>query len=483
MILAQTRYKTHDGELLAIVEAFKTWHHYLKGCKHEVLVLTNHNNLRSFMDTKSLSSRQVRWVQELSWYHFQIDYHQNKANGTADAHFCFLQRSHNKEEKLWAKNTQVFHRLQTSLTNASLSGLSLNSAIDLSPLHRVYICGTHVLPQLRQFWGKFRMKLADKNPYKACTGCMRLRLSELQESDPKGSELKSKDELSDSWEDTDGVLYHQGLPFIPEVIWTKLISQHHNDLLVEHFGINKTKDLIGKKYYWPSLQNDIEAYIKGCDVRLGSKAVRQKPYSNLQSLLVPTYRWKDLSIDFVTRLPISTNWKGDSYDSILIVVDRLTKIVHYELVKITINAPGLEEVIINVVIQHYGLPDSIISDHGAIFTSKFWSSLCYFLGIKRRLSTAFHPQTDRPTEQQNSTIEAYLWAFVNIKQNDWARLLPMAKFAYNNVKNVSTGFSPFKLNCSYHLRILYEEEVDSRFKSKLADELSAELGELMIVCQ
>ena len=62
MIPAETRYETHDGELLAIVEAFKTWRHYLEGSRHEVLVLTNHNNLRQFMNTKSLSSRQVRWA-------------------------------------------------------------------------------------------------------------------------------------------------------------------------------------------------------------------------------------------------------------------------------------------------------------------------------------------------------------------------------------------------------------------------------------
>ncbi len=74
MILVETRYKTYDGKLLAIVEAFKTWKHYLEGCKHEVLVLTDHNNLQRFMDTKSLSSRQVQCAQELSRYHFRIDY-------------------------------------------------------------------------------------------------------------------------------------------------------------------------------------------------------------------------------------------------------------------------------------------------------------------------------------------------------------------------------------------------------------------------
>ena len=63
MILTETRYKTYDRELLAIVKAFKTWKYYLEGCKHEVLVLINHNNLRQFIDTKSLSSRQVCWTQ------------------------------------------------------------------------------------------------------------------------------------------------------------------------------------------------------------------------------------------------------------------------------------------------------------------------------------------------------------------------------------------------------------------------------------
>ena len=93
MIPAETGYETHNHELLAIVEAFKTWRHYLKGCKIEVLVLTDHKNLCQFMDTKSLSSRRVRWVQELSRYHFRIDYRQGKANTAANALSRFPQRS------------------------------------------------------------------------------------------------------------------------------------------------------------------------------------------------------------------------------------------------------------------------------------------------------------------------------------------------------------------------------------------------------
>ena len=145
MIPTETRYKTHDGELLAIVEAFKTWRHYLEGSRHEVLVLTDHNNLRRFMDTKSLSSRQVRWAQELSRYHFRIDYRQGKANGAADALSRYLQQSAEEEKTLRAENVKILHRLQSSL--AKVSGLLVNSS-HLSPLRQVLIYGTTVLPQL-----------------------------------------------------------------------------------------------------------------------------------------------------------------------------------------------------------------------------------------------------------------------------------------------------------------------------------------------
>ena len=157
--------------------------------------------------------------------------------------------------------------------------------------------------------------------------------------------------------------------------------------------------------------------------------------------------------------------------------------VHYELVKVTIDTPDLAEVTIDVVVQHHGFLDSIISDRRSIFTSKFLSLLCYFLGIERRLSTSFHPQTDGQTEKQNSTIEVYLRAFVNLEQNDWVRLLPMAEYAYNNAKNASTDHMPFELNFGYHPCISFEEDIGPCSRLKSADELANELKDLMTVCQ
>ena len=183
----------------------------------------------------------------------------------------------------------------------------------------------------------FQNKLSSKSPYIVSISGMRLRLQELQVEDKQAR--KTKAEHSEGWDDINGVLHHQGLPYIPEIIRTELISRYHNNPLASHFGIEKTRELIARKYYWPTLYRDVEDYVRGCDVFLASKIVRHKPYGDLQSLPVPTHRWKDLSMDFVTGLLILADWKEDSYDLILVIVNRLTKMVHYEPVRVTIDAP------------------------------------------------------------------------------------------------------------------------------------------------
>ena len=149
--------------------------------------------------------------------------------------------------------------------------------------------------------------------------------------------------------------------------------------------------------------------------------------------------------------------------------------VHYVPVKVTINVEGLVEVIFNVVVRDHGVPESIVITRGLLFTFKFWSLLYYFLRIKRKLSIAFYPQTDGQTERQNSTIKAYLRAFVNWEQDNWAKLLPMTKFAYNNAKNASTGHTPFKLNCGYQPRVSFKEDVNPCSKSCSFNKLAGEL--------
>lgn len=109
---------------------------------------------------------------------------------------------------------------------------------------------------------------------------MKIRLFNLQDDDKVVKKLRSK-KLPKGWEDIEEVLYYQGLLYVLKDISLELISKHHNNPLEGHFGIEKTGELIAKKYYWPTLQRDVKTYVKGCDVYLASKTVYHKPYEDL----------------------------------------------------------------------------------------------------------------------------------------------------------------------------------------------------------
>lgn len=91
----------------------------------------------------------------------------------------------------------------------------------------------------------------------------------------------------------------------------------------------------------------------------------------------------------------------------------MIKMIYYKLIKTIIDAVGLVEVIIDMLIKYHGLPELIISDQSSLFTSKFWSLLYYFFDIKQNLFTIFYLQINGQIKRQNSTIEAYLGVFVN----------------------------------------------------------------------
>ena len=135
------------------------------------------------------------------------------------------------------------------LTNASLLGLSLSrlnalANSNLLLLYQILICKTHGLPQPRQFWDTFHLELAIKCPYKASTGNMRLRLQKLQETNSEAQELRQKGLRDGLYQDINGVLYHQGLSFMPKAIRPELISRHYDNPLVSHLDIKKTRKLL-----------------------------------------------------------------------------------------------------------------------------------------------------------------------------------------------------------------------------------------------
>lgn len=108
--------------------------------------------------------------------------------------------------------------MQTLLTNTNLSDLSLSFMVNLLPLHQVFICETHIFPQLHQFWNKFQIELVKENLYKASISSMRLKLPELQKLELEAQKLRAKKQLLDDWEDIKRILYYQGLLLVPEII-------------------------------------------------------------------------------------------------------------------------------------------------------------------------------------------------------------------------------------------------------------------------
>lgn len=133
--------------------------------------------------------------------------------------------------------------------------------------------------------------------------------------------------------------------------------------------------------------------MRGYDVSFVLNAICYKPFRDLKSLQVRTYYQKDLSIDFVTYLPLLVEQKSDSYDMIFVIIDNLMKLMYYKLVKTKIQITDQVRIIIDVIVKYYSLPELIISNQGSLFILKSQSLLDNFLGIKWRLSTAFYLQT------------------------------------------------------------------------------------------
>jgi len=152
-------------------------------------------------------------------------------------------------------------------------------------------------------------------------------------------------------------------------------------------------------------------------------------------------------MDFIVKLPKSADpVTKHEHDSILVMVDRLTKYSHFIPCSETITAQQLGCLVLDRLVRYHGIPTVFVTDRDKLFTSNYWKTLVAAMGIKHKLSTAFHPQTDGQTERSNQTLEAYLRHYVNYVQDNWVALLPMAQIAINNNASETTNVTPFYAN-------------------------------------
>jgi len=385
---AELNYPIHEKEMLAIIHALKIWRIYLEG--QHFTVITDHKSLCYFKTQPTLSRRQARWNELLAEYDFEIIYKPGKTNVVADA----LSRSPN---------------------------LKVNVMTQVQP-------DKHILNPIKE-------QIANDEDFGKIFTTLKNQDNELSGNAQKN--LKA-------FEIRDNLLIYDGHRIcVPknDYLRTKILQELHDIPISGHLGFDKTYELLLRSFYWPKMDISVRKYIASCDACQRNKSSNQLPAGLLQPLPIPSRNWQQITMDFIIRLPKTRN----GFDAIVVFVDRLSKMVHFQAMKTEDTAPEVAKILFDTVFRLHGMPEVIVSDRDAKFTSLFWKALFKCMGTKLAMSTAFHPQTDGQTERNNRTLEQMLRNFVNYRQNNWDQYLTAAEFAYNNAKQASTGMSPFFL--------------------------------------
>jgi len=402
MTPAELRYDIHDKELLAIVDAFRQWKVYLEGSKHTVTVFTDHKNLIYFTTTKELNRRQVRWYEDLATFNFRIQYRKGSENDRADA--LSRRTDYMKGE---VKEKQAVLRQDADGT------MTVNRIAATFSVHDDAL--------------RSEIRAALEHDATAKAVC----------NDPEGHER---------FETHDGLLHFEGRMYVPTRMRNTVIEAYHDPQVYGHPGVDRMVKMLQREYYFPGMRKSIEDYIRCCNTCRRSKHDKHKPYGLLQPLNVPTRPWQAIALDFIVKLPASVEPTTEEvYDGILVVVDRFSKMGHFIPYKETFSATDVAYLMTRNVFAYHGLPETMTSDRDSLFTSNFWQALMQQLGVKQRMSTAFHPQTDGQTERLNQTLEQYLRCYVNEHQTNWIELLPVAQIAYNAAPATLTGLSPLEV--------------------------------------
>ncbi|GJY66263.1 putative reverse transcriptase domain-containing protein [Tanacetum coccineum] len=220
----------------------------------------------------------------------------------------------------------------------------------------------------------------------------------------------------------------------------KIWSHSHKSKYSIHPGLDKMYQDLKKLYWWPNMKAEIATYVSKCMTCAKVKAEYQKPSGLLVQLVIPVWKWENITIDFITKLPKTTSGQ----DTIWVIVDRLTKSAHFLPMKEADTMEKLTRQYLKEVVSRHGVPVSIISDRDSKFTSHFWKSLNEALGTQLDMSTAYHPQTDGQSERTIQTLEYMLRACVMDFGKGWERHLPLIEFSYNNSYHTSTKAAPFE---------------------------------------
>lgn len=239
----------------------------------------------------------------------------------------------------------------------------------------------------------------------------------------------------------EGFLFKEKTLCIPQCsLREAIIWESHDGGLAGHFGRDKTVALVKETFYWPRMERDINRHIQRCRICHLAKSKRQNT-GLYMPLPVPESPWEDVTMDFILGLPRTQRQK----DSIMVVVDRFSKMAHFIPCQKTNDAVQVADLYFKEIVRLHGIPKTITSDRDVKFLSHFWRTLWKKMGTKLQFSSASHPQTDGQTEAVNRLLGNLLRSFIGKNLKQWDLILAQVEFAYNNSTNQATGKCPFEV--------------------------------------
>ncbi|XP_060965128.1 transposon Tf2-1 polyprotein [Cannabis sativa] len=220
----------------------------------------------------------------------------------------------------------------------------------------------------------------------------------------------------------------------------QFLKEYHETPIGGHSGESRTYQRLRADVFWTGMKQQVVDFVRRCEVCQRNKSMAMSPAVLLQPLPLPAQVWDDITMDLIEGLP-----RSEGVDTILVVVDRLSKYSHFITLCHPFTAKTVAEAFIDNVVKLHGIPCSIVSDRDRVFLSHFWAELFKQQGTILKHSTAYHPQTDGQTEVVNRCLETYLRCFASEKPRVWAKWLSWAKYWYNTSFHSSLGCTPFKV--------------------------------------
>ncbi|KAJ5099347.1 Retrovirus polyprotein [Penicillium argentinense] len=265
----------------------------------------------------------------------------------------------------------------------------------------------------------------------------------------------AKHEDDGKWKMEGDLLLRGGRLVVPDDgdLRARLLDEIHRQPSIAHPGQEKTKRMVSARYYWQNLSGDVKRYVNNCQICKRTKTWRDRAPGLLQPLPIPGRPWQHITMDF-RSFPKDRH----GFDNVCVFVDLLTKRPISVPCHKETDAKATARLFIDNVYRWVGLPESIVSDRGGQFVSEFWKEFCRNLGIERRLSTAYHPQTDGQIEIANQYMAQRLRPFVNHCQDNWSEYLPMVDFAAAALPQETTGVSPFFVERGYEPHVSFDWE-------------------------